>query len=161
MKYQKQIIIGAVVATLLWIVAKVRKPFSQIVDFQRIRGEDSRGNGAFGESRGDTTHQGVDIVVQPGQRIKSPITGKVVRYSDPYGDGEYSGYHLSNDKYLVKLWYLAPTLQEGQTITEGQIVGFAQNIAARYPGITPHVHMEVWDKTKMNTVVDPTNLFNV
>ena len=149
MKNQRKILIGsAAVATFLWMVAKATKPFSPIVDDQLIRGNDAHGSGAFGASRNDKVHQGLDVVVRPGQTIKSPITGKVVRHSFPYPDRSFTGYHLSNDKYLVKLWYLAPTLQEGQTITAGQTVGFAQNIALRYPGITPHVHMEVWDRTK-------------
>lgn len=165
MKDNKLLIIGTSVAVgsaILWMLAgndNNGKPFSPIVPFQRIRGNDPHGSGAFEASRRNRLHNGIDIVVQPGQPIKSPIDGTIKRHSFPYPDRSFSGYHLDTDKYLIKLWYLAPTLQAGAKVRAGQTLGFAQDLGTRYAGITPHVHMEVWDKSKVNTPVDPTNLF--
>lgn len=66
---------------------------------------------------------------------------------------------MISPKYLIKLWYLAPTKKPGDTVKAGEVIGFAQNIGARYPGITPHVHIEVWDRTKTNVSLDPTDMF--
>ncbi len=158
---KKHIAIGTGVgAVILWLVFKTKAKFHQLVKGQKVRGDDAYGNGVFGAPRThDGDHNGLDIVAQPGEAIYSPVDGKIKQYSYPYPDKSFSGYHLLTDKYLIKLWYLAPTLHPGDLVKAGQVIGFAQNLGARYPGITNHVHMEVWDLRKMNVAIDPALLF--
>ena len=164
MKNQKLILAGASVA-LLWLLKKnsplATKPFKNIVPGQITRPCDPHGCGYFKASRGNKLHQGVDVVSQPGQRITSPIDGKITRYAYPYEDMSYAGIVVENDQYFIKIFYLAPTISVGSNVRAGQQIGLAQDIAARYPGITPHVHMEVWDKALVSVSVDPTNKFYV
>lgn len=165
MKKGNMILIGAATAAALVAVwakktsSHFGKVFKHIVPNQKSRACDSHGCGHFLASRGNKLHQGLDIIVKPGQRITSPINGKVVRYAYPYSDRSFAGIAIENSLYFIKIFYLAPSVSVGLEIKEGQQIGFAQNIAARYPNITPHVHMEVWDKSKVDVAIDPTGLF--
>jgi murein DD-endopeptidase MepM/ murein hydrolase activator NlpD len=126
---------------------------------------DKLGDGHFGSSRsgGSRDHNGLDLVVTPGETIYSPIDGKVIRYSSPYpDDSRYSGLHIQNDKYLVKMWYLSPNqVKPGQEVTRGQALGVAQKISTKYgAGMIDHVHVEVWPGGT-GPAVDPGPLFGV
>ena len=149
--------IGAILAIKLF---KGNKKLSPIVQGQTIRGCDPDGCGHFGAGRGDRKHNGIDIVVQETQPIMSPINGEVVRYAFPYEDRSFAGLAIQNDDYFIKIFYMAPSVEPGTIIKKGQVIGFAQNIQRRYgPEITPHVHLEVWDRTKMDIALDPAKLF--
>ena len=110
-----------------------------------LRDTDNWGSGAYGAPRGDRTHRGIDIITTPDQPIHAPFNGTVVRQADPYEeDPRYTGCLLRRepDGLEVKLFYL-----EGARIgpvKEGEPIGKAQDIAIKYPGITNHIHLEVW-----------------
>ncbi len=122
----------------------------------RLRGEDAWGAGAFGAPRGERLHRGVDIEVRPGRPVFAPFPGRVVRRADPYGDDDrFAGLLLAGDGAWAgveaKLFYLRG--EPGRTVKAGEAIGRAQDIGARYPGITPHIHLEI---CRDGRVVDPT-----
>jgi len=110
----------------------------------KIRGEDKWGSGAFKAPRGDHVHRGVDFVCVPGQSVAAPIEGVIRREARPYVTGEFSGVLIESPVCDVKLFYLKPdpTLI-GRHVKKGQVIGHAQDISQKYPGITPHVHLEI------------------
>ncbi len=136
-----------------------KKAFANITNNQKIRGCDPFGCGSFGASRGDRDHKGIDIIALPNQQIKSPISGVVTRFPFPYsGDLSYTGIEIKNKDYTIKIFYLTPTVTAGVTVKAGQVIGVAQNIAAKYGStMTNHVHFEVYNS--LGKLIDPTNLF--
>ena len=44
-------------------------------------------------------------------------------------------------KIVVKMMYVKPIVMNG-FISEGQLIGYAQDLSSLYPGITNHVHVE-------------------
>lgn len=109
--------------------------------------------------RGTRLHNGVDFNVEASGDVYSPIFGKIVRVAVPYksddrfrglvieGMGRYVG-------YSVKLFYLDP-LKEivGRTVKQGELIGTAQDLTIKYPGITNHIHFEISFKRAQ---VDPS-----
>lgn len=130
-----------------------------IVQNQQIRGCDPFGCGHYGASRGGRSHKGVDIIVTEGQTIKSPISGKVTRYPQPYaGDARYKGIEIVGDEYKVKIFYVVPTVAIGTQVTAGTAIATAQDISEKYgDGMTNHAHLEVY--TKSGVSIDPAPLF--
>lgn len=134
--------------------------FHPISQQNKIR-SDSKGGGHFGASRGTRDHFGLDFVVTPGEAIFSPISGQVTRYSAPYdNDARYSGLVIQNDAYLIKLFYVAPSVKPGTQVSRGQRIGVAQKISTKYgSAMIDHVHVEVWPGGK--GPVDPAPFFGV
>jgi murein DD-endopeptidase MepM/ murein hydrolase activator NlpD len=120
--------------------------FKSIVSGMKSRGFDNRyGSGQFGADRdhGKRHHQGLDILAKAGVPVMSPVDGEIIREAFPYrpfsgllirGSGDYKGYE-------VKLFYVNG-LRCGPC-KAGDIVGFADYLGVKYPGIPNHVHMEV------------------
>lgn len=146
-------------ALILFLIMGTKKAFANITLNQKIRGCDPFGCGSFGAPRGTRSHAGVDIVVTAGQKILSPIDGTVTRHPFPYGDDlKFTGIEIKNSQYLVKIFYLQPTLNIGSKVKQGQQIGVAQNIASKYGStMTNHVHFEVYNA--QGKLLDPTNLF--
>jgi murein DD-endopeptidase MepM/ murein hydrolase activator NlpD len=112
------------------------------------RGHDAYGSGEFGASRdgGDRHHEGVDYVDTPGQDVVAPISGYVTKVGYAYEDDRRLRYiEISNPalKYAARVFYVAPTVGEGDTVQLGDVIGEAESLQARYGGITNHVHLEV------------------
>lgn len=150
-------IAGAALLTLL--LMKGNKALAAVTKNQRLRDCDPFGCGNFGAPRGTRKHNGIDLIVSPGQDIFSPITGKVTRIAYPYAsDLSYKGLEIVNEQYKVKIFYINPTVAIPSVVTAGQKIAEAQNIAAKYGStMTNHVHFEV--RNALNQVIDPTNLF--
>jgi murein DD-endopeptidase MepM/ murein hydrolase activator NlpD len=103
------------------------------------------GDGHFGARRGKRIHAGIDLICVPGQPVFSPIAGTVSRFAYPYvGEPEWKGILIRGRKYDVKMFYLSPTIEKDDEVTRGQVIGTAQDISIKYPGCTPHVHLEVY-----------------
>jgi murein DD-endopeptidase MepM/ murein hydrolase activator NlpD len=118
-----------------------------------VRGADKHGQGYFGASRGNRKHNGIDLLIEPGQRIVSPIDGKVIRDAYPYaGDLKWSGCLIKGKGMEVKMFYMRLLKGIiGSQVKQGQEIGWAQNIAHKYAGMLPHVHLEI----KMMSYVNP------
>ena len=116
-----------------------------------VRGGDVFGSGDFGASRdgGKRKHEGVDYVIAPGAPVHSPISGEVARLGYAYrGEGGYRIVEIVNSETKVKarVLYVSPTVAVGDVVVAGQEIGAAQDLNARYPGITNHEHVELRDR---------------
>jgi hypothetical protein len=133
----------------------------EIVSNQKSRVRDAYGSGQYGASRdaGVRTHNGIDIIVAPGEKIFSPIKGDIVRQAMPYRDDpNYKGIVLKGvddwDGYELKIFYVEG-LFSGRA-NETQEIGSAQNLTLRYPTITNHIHLEV---RYLGILVDPFTIW--
>lgn len=146
------------------LVLRAMKPktatWAAIVPSPEIR-VDSLGDGHFEASRSGHVHQGVDLIVSPGQTVSAPISGKITRIAYPYsgewqwkgvemeGDGEWSGFN-------IKIFYVDPFSNLiGARIERGFPIGTAQAISQKYgPAMKDHVHVEL---RRGGKVVNPTS----
>jgi len=109
-----------------------------------IRGQDNWGSGAHNAPRGKRKHDGVDFICKPGQKVQSPIYGRVVRVARPYVDSPYLGCLIANERLEIKLFYFKPDISViGKDIKQGDYIGIAQDISIKYPGIVPHLHLQI------------------
>ena len=135
------------------------KPLGPILSRMRLRGQDQHGYGYFGASRsgGSRQHNGIDLVCTPGEAVFSPIAGTVQRYADPYGDGRYGGILIEGEELSVKMFYLSPVVPVGTKVRRGQQIGVAQAISRKYPGITEHIHLELYQGKQL---LDPSTFLD-
>jgi hypothetical protein len=115
--------------------------------------DDEWGNGQFGARRGTKKHDGVDLIVTPGQPIFSMISGAVEKYEQCYlHDSRWRGVQIANTQLRVELWYMDPrnTVAVDEFVNAGQMIGVAQDISVKYPptkkiphDMTPHIHVRV------------------
>ncbi|MDR5590257.1 M23 family metallopeptidase [Christiangramia sp. SM2212] len=137
----------------------------KILDIHEFREGDRHGFGHFGASRsgGTRTHKGVDLVANPGDYVYAPFKGKITKYGYCYGDTlEYRYIEITGDKHICRILYseLDDAFDVGDSVPEDQFIGIAQAIEKRYPGITPHVHVEIYkvSDTSRKSPLDPTEL---
>lgn len=107
---------------------------------------DSKGDGHYGASRGGRMHDGTDYPCTPGQQVVAPIAGTVLREAVPYADdAKYRGVVIQGAHARVKMFYLLPDKALiGKRVTQGQTIGTAQDISAKYgAAMTPHIHLQV------------------
>ena len=133
-------------AVILVAVLTKRSRWANMVATQAMR-NDPAGLGHFGAPRGMRLHQGLDLRVQPGEPVFSPVDGRFVRAGYPYrNDSRYRLAVLNGEGYEVKAMYVDPdpSLKPGDPVKRGQRIGTAQDVAAKYGGqLLPHVHVEV------------------
>ena len=127
-----------------------------------VRGCDPKwGCGDFGARRtginGTYPHEGADYTAQPGQSVGSVVDGTVSRLGYPYGDSKYYRYVeiTSPNGEVVKHMYVGPGVSVGAKVKAGDVIGTAQSLQPRYPGITDHVHIEI---RKNNQLVNPESI---
>ncbi len=113
-----------------------------------VRATDAFGCGEFGAPRdGDERrHEGVDYISTVGQVVKAPISGFVTRIGYAYADDRFLRFVEINNPalhYTSRVFYVLPSVAEGQAVRLGQPVGWAMSLQRRYPGITNHVHLEI------------------
>ena len=114
---------------------------------------DDEGQGFYGASRGSRAHNGLDFAGIPGTPILSPVGGVITKLGYPYGDdltwryvqitsSDFAEGQLGLDH---RLFYVRPTVEVGDIVEEGDVVGILQNISARYPEgeMIPHCHYEI------------------
>ena len=116
-----------------------------------LRGSDPAGEGHYGASRGDRTHNGIDYKCVPGAAVLSPVYGEISKLGYPYADLQWRYIEITDDSGLhYRLFYVKPIdfLGVGSHIDEDDIIGIAQDISERYPdqGMTPHIHYEIKDQ---------------
>lgn len=116
---------------------------------------DSQGHGAYGANRGSRKHKGKDYEALAGQYVFAPIAGKIERYARPYkNDDVFSGIVIQGKNAWAKMFYMQPTVEQGEEVYAGQIIGFAQDISAKHGAdMTIHVHLEIMVKLHDGKVV--------
>lgn len=142
-----------------------RRGWEYIVTPQKIR-NDAAGKGSFGVDRenGKRKHNGIDLLVNPGQFVHTPIPGTVVRYAAPYPeDSRWGGLLIQGlDEYAdyqVKIFYITPQVKPGQTLAMGTIIGKAQGISLKYSSnMLDHIHVEVY---KNGNLINPAAVLSV
>jgi murein DD-endopeptidase MepM/ murein hydrolase activator NlpD len=135
----------------------------EIIYNQRSRVHDGYGKGQYGASRdkGTRTHNGIDIIASPREKVLSPFEGVIVRETVPYkNDPSYRGILIEGTGswkgYSVKIFY-AEGLLSGQ-VRGGQEVAVVQDLQLKYPGITNHIHVEV---RKNGILTDPFEIWQM
>jgi murein DD-endopeptidase MepM/ murein hydrolase activator NlpD len=111
-----------------------------------LRGVDAEGSGAFAAKRGSKKHKGVDYAFEPGEEVRSPISGIVTRLGWAYISAPYRLIEIQgpSEAIMWRFLYVDPIVEAGDDIAEGQTIGTAQKISDRYgEKMTDHVHVEV------------------
>lgn len=126
-----------------------------------FRGIDEHGSGAYKASRGNHTHNGVDFAVAPSSQILSPVEGIVTKLGYAYEDDLSFRYVQITDQFKNdwRLFYVSPLVSVGDLVANEMIVGRSQTLLKRYPGITPHMHLEI--KNEFGVYMNPMELLNV
>ena len=114
----------------------------------QVRGCDDYGCGSFGARRdaGERDHEGVDFDSVVGQAVGAPVSGFVTKIGMAYPDDALLKFvEITNPAlgYVTRVFYVDPSVVEGQVVRLGQEIGEARSLQHRYPGITNHVHLEV------------------
>ncbi len=124
----------------------------------KIRKSDKMGSGNFGSSRdgGIRKHNGIDIVNEPNFPVYALHDGIYTRQNQPYKkDFSYTGLDIKDiNGNTNRYFYVTPTISIGANVQKGDIIGYSQNISAKYsPDMTNHYHFEVRDNN--NKVINP------
>jgi len=127
-----------------------------------VRACDSFGCGGFGASRdgGSRRHMGTDFLATAGQDVLAPTSGTLTRAVNRVyaSDPRYTGFVLSGTSgFTMKGFYVAtdPSLI-GTHVTAGDVLGTAQDLGLKYPGISNHVHLQIMDPT--GAFIDPATV---
>lgn len=127
------------------------------LDKQKYRKCDKFGCGFYGASRGTRKHKGIDLISIDGEKVYSPIDGKVTKLGYCYADDLSFRYvEISNKKHVVRLLYVQPSIPINAELCAGDTIGSAQSLQNRYQGITPHIHAEV---KEFGDEINPETLF--
>ena len=119
---------------------------------RQIRGIDTWGTGSLGASRFRNgkryKHKGTDYVYGSNESVVSPINGVVKRHGIAYANTHLrlvvirgTGIH---EGLFAKVLYLSPAVQPNDSVIVGELIGYAQSLQFKYPGITDHIHFELW-----------------
>lgn len=111
-----------------------------------LRGYDRHGSGAWLAPRGSRTHNGIDYACYPGTLILAPVSGVVTKLGYPYSDDISFRYVqiTSDDDCAHRIFYVLPSVDVGDLVSEDlTVIGEAQDLTERYPGITNHTHYEI------------------
>lgn len=155
MKKQHWYFAGAALLTILIMGAS--KAFIKPTKSGIKRIKDAMGEGHYGAPRGNRKHMGIDFVTVPGEPIFAPISGKVTALPYAASDLVHRGVEIVSGVEEHQLFYIKPIVRVGQTVVQGQIIGYADNIKNKYGALmTNHVHHEVKQNGKF---IDPTKKY--
>lgn len=155
MKKQHWYFAGAALLTIL--IMGARKAYTKPTKSGKTRGCDSKGCGYFGAPRGSRKHMGIDFITVPGEPILAPISGKVTALPYAASDLVHRGVEIVSGVEEHQLFYIKPIVRVGQTVVQGQIIGYADNVQIKYgTSMTNHVHHEVKQNGKF---IDPTKKY--
>ena len=109
------------------------------------RTTDKHGSGAWHAPRSYGKHRGIDLACLAGSTVLSATVGMVTKLGYMYNDDlsyRYVEVRTPLD-YRVRYCYVEPSVEIGDHVSVDQPIGVVQDIAARYEGITPHIHLGV------------------
>jgi len=111
------------------------------------RGTDTHGSGKWMAPRGSRKHKGVDFACYPDTEIYSGSAGQVTKLGYPYADKlQYRYVEVTTPQGIkYRYFYVKPSVEVGNKVDKGTLLGLAQDLTDTYPGITNHVHFEVMD----------------
>ena len=107
---------------------------------------DGFGCGNFGASRdgGNRKHMGMDVLTKQGQPVFAPFGGTIRNFKAYENDSSLDGVQIQGNTFKVKLMYVQPARENGAKVNAGDVIGWAQSLQPKYPGISDHIHCEVW-----------------
>ena len=103
--------------------------------------------GGFAEHRGSRRHEAVDILAPRGTPVHAAQNGRIAKLflSKP---GGITIYEFDPEErlcfYYAHLDHYADGLHEGQTIAQGEVIGFV-GTTGNAPPNTPHLHFAVFE----------------
>jgi murein DD-endopeptidase MepM/ murein hydrolase activator NlpD len=109
---------------------------------------------------GGRRHAGADFDASSGQAVRAPMSGFVTKIGEAYADdGTFKFVEITNPAihFVARVFYIQPTIREGEAVRIGQPIGRARSLQRRYPGITNHVHLELAKIGRPR--IDPSLLF--
>lgn len=155
----KKALILTIIAIVFFMVIKRLERFKgPTVPIKRRRGVGDFG--AFRSAHPQYPHQGQDYFAKPGQTAFAPISGKV-RIAKPYpNDGRFSGVEITGKYFSVKVFYIDPSVQNGDYVLSGFPIGEVQDLSLKYGQSflkENHIHVEV---RKNGVLKNPDSYFN-
>ena len=122
--------------------------------------------GGFGEHRGSRPHEAVDILAPRGTPVHAAQNGRIAKLflSKP---GGITIYEFDSEErlcfYYAHLDRYAEGLHEGQTVAQGEVIGFV-GTSGNAPPNTPHLHFAVFQLNAdhhwwQGTALDPYLLY--
>jgi murein DD-endopeptidase MepM/ murein hydrolase activator NlpD len=117
----------------------------------RLRGDDDWGSGRYKAPRGNRRHNGIDVVISPGDIIESLTYGVVTKIGWCYSvakhpEKEHLRYvQVTLDGNDFRYFYTEALVAQGDKIKPGDSLGIAHDLQPFYPGITDHYHFEIID----------------
>ena len=118
--------------------------FSSPTPSGQIRLNDEHGDGRFGTPRGSRRHPGIDYKAEPGDLIRAPFSGTITHVGYPYDDDLRFRYvDVSANMFMARMMYVEPIPEKGSVVVKGGLVGRAQDLTKRYPGIVNHIHLGI------------------
>jgi uncharacterized protein YraI len=126
------------------VAPRIAWPFSGGGQWYILQGYN--GSSHFNASSTYQYHYSFDLALRDGstagQPVYSPATG-TIRWIDPATGGMSIDL---GDGYAVAFFHvtLAPGLNDGQPITQGDYVGYISGPSGQGFAVTPHVHLTVW-----------------
>lgn len=123
------------------------------------RTTDVHGSGAWQAPRSYGKHRGIDIAILPGSAMLSSTVGMITKLGYMYNDDlSYRYVEVQTPLgYKVRYCYVQPILDLGAHVSLDQPIGLVQDIAKRYEGITPHIHLGV--KNPQGEYINPETYF--
>jgi len=113
-----------------------------------VRRNDAWGSGEYRATRYDRDkrrryrHNGVDFVGKVKAPVVAPISGELRRIGRGATTGVVIVGRINGKRHVVKLLHFDPAVSNG-AVLQGQFIGRVKNLKRWYPGMTPHVHMDV------------------
>ena len=113
----------------------------------------------YSETMGDwRTHDGIDISAQAGTRVLAASAGTVLAVeNDALMGTTVTLGHSGGYQTTYACLQATPAVEQGDTVTAGQVIGAVGTTAAAESAQGPHLHFSV---TKDGDAVDPEEYLN-
>ena len=100
-------------------------------------------------------HTGVDVFSKPGEKIYSPIVGKVIRIEGAENVNWHGIIIKGSDddsNYTLRILGIKPLIDVEAKVDARTILGTAEDPSIDFPGIKPYLHFELYQDGKR---IDP------